>query len=472
MWNALSPEQRQAVDFALKRSGAGLFLEQGVGKTWVPLGLLDQDRSAKDALFVVRLANKETSWQDAFTQWLPDWNVYLDWDTFKAAPQPRLLLLHIEALRRRRQGARGRKRGLIDKVAKHPWDLVTVDESQSIKARSSEQSTSIAKLATAKRRIALSGTPMDADPSDLWAQMRFIEPDEFGTVWKDFDLEFLTQPTVDPKKYKPGTMAWKRAMLALRIQKNKAKLRPDKSAEFTRRLKKHCLRITKEVLNLPPSRDIPVLFDLLGNQRRLYEQLESTSLATLPDGETLMAALAIVKDSKLAQVPGRFLIDEDGEVHTVGKGKVRQLALLVPRLRKPFVVFALYRQELEVIRLCLESQGLRCETLSGKVKKANRPSLIRAFQAGQLDALIIQSKTGGVGIDLQVAADAVFYSFSHSWIDFDQAKARLERRGQTRSMRFFYLIARNTVDEDKWTSVSRKQALSSATLDRLKRRRL
>jgi SNF2 family DNA or RNA helicase len=468
LWTALSDEQRLGAWFSLTRDGSGLFYEQGVGKTWIPLAALEQSDD-ETALFIVPLTNKETSWADSIDRWMPDWQVFTDWGAFKAATGKRILLYHIDILRRRRD-AKGRRKGVIDKIAKFKWDLVVIDEAQKLKARASEQSRIARKLRLAKRRIALTGTPMDKQPTDLWAIMRFINVDVFGDSWPEFDREYLEQPTVDPKEFRRGSMRWHRAMLVQRIQRGKPTIREDRLQRFYSELKPWCLRITKEVLNLPPSRNIPVEFDLFGEQRRIYESLERHSLATV-EGRVTKAALAITRNVKLQQITGGFMIEEDGGTSRVGNAKARAFRRILPKLRRPFVVFCKHLEDMDIVAEIIDEFGLTFDLLYGGVKDTKnnkaRTNLIRKFQAEQLDALIVQQKTGGVGVDLYAAADAVFWSWSHSWIDFDQARARIERRGQLRDMRFYLLIARNTIDEDKWMAIKEKKSITAVVLDRL-----
>jgi SNF2 family DNA or RNA helicase len=58
----------------------------------------------------------------------------------------------------------------------------------------------------------------------------------------------------------------------------------------------------------------------------------------------------------------------------------------------------------------------------------------------------VQIKAGGVGVDLTRARYSIFYSTGFSLGDYDQAKARTHRPGQTRPVMHIHLVARGTVD--------------------------
>jgi SNF2 family DNA or RNA helicase len=470
LWKTLSEEQVTAAQFALDREGSGLFLEQGVGKTRVALAVIER-LEAKAVLIVGRLANKETTWIENLEQWLPDYSITHSWEDFKADKSDlRILLVHTQALRRRRVGRR--KVGQIDKIVKFKgWDLCIWDESQDLKSRGSETSRVGSRLGNLPRRVALTGTPLDQQPGELWAQMRFIESGAFGTNWKQFDLEYLEQPSVDPSLHRPGTEAWRKAMFVARIQRSKAGIREDAAKRFNRILSRYCLRIDKDVLKLPPSREVKVDVPLSPKARRVYDELEQT-LVTKVNGVAIKGALAITKNAKLAQIPGGWIIDEDGDRHRLGRSKLFALEDLVMKtLRRPFLVFALYRHEIEAIGALLQDLGVEHSTYHGGVKKRDRVEIVREFARGEVDALVLQLKAGGVGLDgLQVAPDAVFYSFSHSYIDYRQARARVERRGQTQPMRFFPLVAPDTIDQDKWEAIQHKGKVEEFFMKRLRKK--
>jgi SNF2 family DNA or RNA helicase len=133
-----------------------------------------------------------------------------------------------------------------DKLRRRKWDRFIWDEAQRLKNRTSQSSRDAAHIAkSAKRRLALTGTPMDLDPKDLWAIMRFVEVDVLGDRWGDFEDYFLQKPNIDLKK-KMGVMQRQRMMLAYQIAKRKAPMREDRIDEFADLCSPHVMRISKE----------------------------------------------------------------------------------------------------------------------------------------------------------------------------------------------------------------------------------
>ena len=134
------------------------------------------------------------------------------------------------------------------------------------------------------------------------------------------------------------------------------------------------------------------------------------------------------------------------------------------------------RSEIVAVAEELEKYFPRIEVLWGKTgsrktKAKERAELNARFQHGKIDGLVCQKKTGALGIDLFAAAQAVLYSTGFSYIDWEQIKSRLIRRGQTRHVDFFFLCATGTIDEDILTAIETKSTVSKIVLSRLKEKR-
>lgn len=457
LFKKLDDYQQDAVEWTIARNEAGLFFEQGTGKTWITGGVLE--RLARDdfqALLVVPLTNIDTTWAKFLAAHIRV-PMYRSWEAFKEAPLPKILLVHYEALPK-----------IIKKVRRLTWSIIVYDESHRLKARGTLQSRTAAKLAhSAERKLILSGTPIEKQPQDLWAQFRFLAPHVFGTMWKDFDLEFLEQSNIDLSKYHPKSLKFKMMLRALRIEKNRIKFREDRLPRFLEMIKPYCLRVTKSVLNLPSLSLRPTPVMLLGSQRRTYEALER-DMITIVNRSRITAPLKVTQIGKLQQVCGGYVIDDDGDVHEVGKAKLRRLVSIIKRKRRPIVVFCRYRQEVWSIHDELVDLVDRVETLTGKTKKRDRAPIIEDFQAGKIDVLICQIRTGGVGIDLFRSCVGVFYSYTYSYIDFEQAVSRLHRRGQTKPVDIFLLYAAGTIDEDIYEAIVKKRKVTERVLESLK----
>lgn len=443
MYEKLWDYQKSAVEFVLDNPSTALFAEQGTGKTWITVGaiekLVDQG-GIFTALIVVPLTNLRTTWVKTLNQ-LKTVVVCHTWENFRAALGPKILLIHYEAMAKYDR-----------QITKHfLWDLAVFDESQRLKARGSRQSRIAGRIRNARRRLILTGTPFDdlmENPQELWAQFRFVAPDLFGTRWKSFDERYLI-PT--------GYMGYKR------------RFRPGALQEILDKVKPYCLRVTKqEVLDLPPINYHWVKAPLLGEQRRLYETFEKDMVATV-NGQEVSAELEITKLVRLQQICSGFVKDDDDTIHRVGRAKLRRLVSMIKRTEFPLVVFCKYLEEVSQIEQ--ELAGIcNVSTIVGRTRKT-RDATLEAFQEGKIDVLIAQVRTGGVGIDLFRAHTVFFYSTTFSFIDFEQAVARVHRAGQKSAVDIYLIYAEKTIDKLIYEALLYKRSVSDFVLRKLKRQK-
>lgn len=446
MLEKLSEYQLPALDFCWKVKTAALFAEQRTGKTWITVALIEKLLPTNPKVLIVGpLTNKFSTWVTTLEAELPGVVIATDWETFKAVPagETAVLVIHYEMLDK-----------LIGRLKRVPWALIVCDESQRIKQRSSLGSRRMRQLRhSAPRKLLLSGTPMDDSQMDLWAQFRFVAPEVFGDKWSDFEDEYLKRT---------GFMGYKRKFI-----KSKAK-------KFLSKIKPYSITLTKEDAGIIPPVVIKAPVDLTGDQLDIYEELSEHDV-TRVRGRRVKADMEGILITKLQQTCGGSLIDDGGEVHRVGNAKEKKVRSILKRERPPFVIFCRYRQEIVALERLCRRHYPRVEILWGKVKdkkkKKARTELQQRFQRGEIDVLIVQIKTGGVGLDLFTGNTGIMYSTTYSWIDFDQAMARMNHVTRTIPPRIFLIYARDTIDEDIYDILCGKEGGTKVVLMALRRRR-
>lgn len=294
---------------------------------------------------------------------------------------------------------------------------------------------------------------MDKSPMEVWGQMRFVDPSALGERWSDFADKYC----------KRGGFMGKQWFFD-----------DTKLEEYLKALKPYAIRITKEDIGMkPPTVHVDKVI-LLGAQRRLYEELDDRSVVHIGNAR-VKADLVITQRVKLEQITGGFVIDDNNEVIRVGNAKARKLRWRIQRVSFPVVIFCKYIEEIDIAYETIKPYCDRVGIIYGKVKdtkkEKTRTNLVYSFQRGELDALIIQQRTGGEGIDLFEADCAIFYSMTQSWIDYDQARSRIEHRDKRYPVELFLIVAQDTIDTDKLEAVMLKRSLTSVVLDRLRHRR-
>ena len=438
----LHEKQTEAVEFILEEKKIALFFGMGTGKTFISArtieALADESFSG---LQVVLLANIESTWVPVL-QRITGLNLCRTWEEFKAAPCPRLLLLHYEAMP-----------PLDYQLTSTEWTYASFDESQRLKDRGSLASRIAGRIKWCKYRVILTGTPFDdikKDPQQLWAQFRFLRPKLFGDPhardkgWSIFDAEYL---------YRTGYMGKQR------------KFRQDKLDEFIEKLSPFSKWLNlRDVRDMPSPRIIRKPFNLLGKSSRIYRELEKDLVSQISKDKRLKTDLTITRDAKMHQLCSGFVMsgnkrEKTFEVHKTGTTKIKRLRLLLWKVPTPVVIFCRYDPAIEMLVKEAHRETDRVAVICGK-NRATREQVKADFQAGKIDVLVCQLKSGGTGIDLFAAHVCIFFSMNWSYIDFHQAISRLDRPGQMLRVKVYLLYARNTIDEDTYAAAIKKEDVS------------
>ena len=447
-YGKLYDDQASCADFIIENltchRGAGLLSDPGTGKTIVSMAVIEYFMP-KRLLIIAPLTSLEVTWAKRLR------TIY---DTVVNSIHEYtegVLLIGFEHFRRN-------IKKIVKFAEKHGFDMCLVDESQGLKHRGSNQSRAIRRLRLRiPKRLILSGTPIDESPIDMWAQMRFIAPEALGDVWAPpRNRSKYVGPYFEEDFCRPcGFMGYSREFI------------PERLPEFLGRISPYLCRLTND---MEEPEFISVYTELLGSQRRIYEQMAEHGIVRI-DGKKAKAGLKPVRDLRCFQIVGGSLAMDDDSIISVGKAKQRRLSWLINQLTRP-VVFCRFLTELADVKQILDTKFDNVRTLSGEVKDKKkdkaRTRLLEDFQAKKIGALAVQARTGGVSIEFTATNELVFYSMGYSYIDFQQIIARFRRYGQEKRVRVFLLIARNTIDEEPLRRVITKSETVNPIMKHIK----
>lgn len=394
------------------------------------------------------------------TELIPQVNVTSDWEEYKKLPSPRLLVIHYQMFVK-----------LIKKLVKAKWlNWFCIDEGHGIANRGTKQSRAAARMSWVPRKVLLTGTPIEKQPTDLWAQFRFLDPSVFGMNWEDFQKRYMEWPKVDMRHAPPGSALWQQKMLQQRILKNKAKFREELRREFMDRINPLSIRLTKRDVGILDPISRKVIVPLTRYQKRVYEEMTRHAVTRLRDDTRILAGLPVTIITKQRQIASGFVFDDDRNVHRIDNAKLNAIKQLVVKLPKPVVIFTAFRPDNAFIFEAMVNEGYEVATVTGSTKKQLRPGIWQAFQRGQYDVLVCQTKTGGTGVDLWKSSHAIVASMSHSYRDWDQLKSRMDSRDKSKASELFVICGENTIDEDLFDLVVVKRLDADRVLSLLKKR--
>ena len=325
------------------------------------------------------------------------------------------------------------------------FDYVILDESQAIKNPASKV-TKAACLLNAKHRLCMSGTPLQNNTFDIFAQMNFLNPGMLGT------MEFFRQEFSIP------------------IDKFGEEERKDHLRKI---LYPFILRRTKEQVakDLPEKMEMILFCEMEEKQRNIYDayrnDFRDKILGTIQEQGIQRSQLTILQGlMKLRQIcdsPSILNEPEKFENHSI---KLEELAREITEniSNHKALIFSQFLGMLALIKEKLHQLGVNYEYFDGSTSAPDREKAIQSFQTDESKRVfLISLKAGGVGLNL-TAADYV-YIVDPWWNPAveQQAIDRTHRIGQTKNIFAYRMICKDTI-EDKILQLQEKKRMLAKEL--------
>lgn len=336
----------------------------------------------------------------------------------------------------------GTMRSDIHKLQKHRFEYVILDESQNIK-NPDAMVTKAAQLLKAKNRFILSGTPVQNNTFDLYAQMHFLNPGFLGSK-EFFKTEFATP-----------------------IDKYGSK---EKSLQLRKLIYPFILRRTKEQVatDLPDKTETILWCEMNKEQRSVYNEYKNYYRHRLmhkieEDGMGNASFYILEGLLRLRQICDSPALINDKEVTTSESIKLEELLLEILENTggHKVLVFSQFTQMLGLIKDAFIENKISHLYLDGSTPAAKRKDLVAQFQNDpEIKTFLISLKAGGVGLNL-TAADYV-YLIDPWWNPAveEQAIDRTHRIGQTQKVFAYKMICKDTVEEKILQLQQKKKSLS------------
>ncbi len=337
----------------------------------------------------------------------------------------------------------GTLRSDIQLLLKTEYDYIILDESQAIKNPASKV-TKAACLLNGKNRVCMSGTPLQNNTFDVFAQMNFLNPGLLGSM-EFFRNEFATP--ID----KFGE------------QEQKEHLRKLLYPFILRRTKEQVAR------DLPEKTETILFCEMDTEQRRIYDAYRNSYrdkiMGTIDQQGIDKSQLTILQGlMKLRQICDSPAILNEEDKYPNHSIKLDELAREIKENigEHKALVFSQFLGMLALIREKLQEEGIAYEYFDGSTGINDRQKSIDNFQNNdQCRVFLISLKAGGVGLNL-TAADYV-YIVDPWWNPAveQQAIDRTHRIGQTKNIFAYRMICIDTIEDKILQLQERKRKLAS-----------
>jgi hypothetical protein len=326
--------------------------------------------------------------------------------------------------------------------------MMVLDESTFIANHKSQRAEACMKLGNyAEYRRILTGDPIANTPIDLYSQLYWLSPE----CVKNRGFYAFRNHFCDMGGFKNKQIVGYKNMLELKVMVNKHGYRAR----------------TKDVLDMPEQNWLTREVSLSDSSKRLYDRIVEEEIISLFDFQsTVSAAIILTKMMKLQQVCGGTIKDDNGESHVVGTEKLDELkSMLLEWNVKGVLVWHQFRKEGEEI---VKELSKRYETrlFNGDLKNDERKRMIAEFERGEIDVLVIQNDAGHLGITLNKATYAVYFSNHMRPVVRSQSERRCWRIGQTQPV-FYYDLLCGKIDKWVYDRVKRKRRFNLGITDNM-----
>ncbi|MEU9093120.1 DEAD/DEAH box helicase [Streptomyces sp. NPDC048428] len=346
----------------------------------------------------------------------------------------------------------GTMRSSAAELAAHSWGLVVADEAQHVKNPHSSTAKALRTIPS-PARVALTGTPVENNLSELWALLDWTTPGLLGPL-KAFRARHarIVENT--------GTAAGIANDEA--VERLSRLVRP-----FLLRRKKSDPGIAPE---LPPKTETDHPVFLTREQATLYEATVRETMAYIEASEgiarrgLIMKLLASLK--QICNHPAQYLKEEPTRL----AGRSGKLALLDELLDTilaedgSVLIFTQYVTMARLLSAHLTSRAIPSQLLHGGTPVPERERMVDRFQSGEVPVFLLSLKAAGTGLNLTRAAHVIHYDRWWNPAVEEQATDRAYRIGQTQPVQVHRLIAEGTVEDRIGEMLLAKRALADAVL--------
>lgn len=333
-------------------------------------------------------------------------------------------------------------------LERHEFSYLVLDEAQNIK-NPLATTTKAAKALRARRRVALTGTPTENRPMELWSIMDFLMPGYLGSY--EFFRTNIERPILEG-----GTSVEVAQLL-------NAKTRPF----ILRRLKAD---VEKE---LPPKMESVLHVEMTPSQKHIYTQIlnevrpkvfEAISKKGI-QGASVSILAALLRLRQVCNHPNS--IDAFSEVPGFDSGKFNLLKDLTQEALesgRKILLFSQFRGMLSIIRTWLDEMGTEYLYLDGATR--NRQELIDKFsQDDSVRLFLISLKAGGAGLNLMAADTVIIYDPWWNPAVESQAVDRAHRIGQTKTVSVYRLVTEDSVEQKIMALKAKKSKIVDALIN-------
>lgn len=365
------------------------------------------------------------------------------------------------------------------------WGAIVVDESHESLIRRSGVPTQrrrgleLLKLRPDGIRLAMSGTPFDSKPHQLWGTLNWLDPTQYSAFHRWSELYWqkggYTGYQIGEFRKDRETMLWD-SLSAIALRRTKSEVATDLPPK---------MEIGTPLDPADPSSPVGIWLEMDGKQAKAYKEMEELSTTELDSGRleavSALAELTRLKqlacsygdiETKMVRVSCRnsqfpHAPCEEGEhkevryryVPALPSNKFNWIAENLEEWGYPsnpitkVVIVSFYTGILNLFADGLEKHFKTkpgkplCTGITGRTPPSKRRAIIDRFnEPGGPHIMMLNVKAGGTAITLDTADRMIFISETRIPDQQKQAEDRIHRVSNPRQCMYYYLRSLGTVD--------------------------
>ena len=406
--------QEQALTFLDEHPRAGLFLEQGLGKTLTTLWSA-QKHKAKRLFIAAPPIVCESVWVDNLLKHFPEtWKVFIPYkydgvnrarEVAKALAYtgPKVVITTYDSFLRYEK-----------EFIQYAPDFAIFDEATALKNMSAKRTRIALKFTKNTARVIMAtGTPITTSPMDLHGIGCFIAPDKI-----------------------PPRMTWYRDRVMRRgFGEFEWIPRADwHKVECVRHILEHSFFMKlRDAVDMPPVTTTEIKVPLTDAQKAVLTELR-TQAATL-DGRITAVNVARLRNA-LIQISSGVVRDDDQSLYHIKSKRAEVIKELIDEADSQVIVFTWHTIITEWLGHELDAPIIHGATVANK-----RHIILNAFKAGEHKVIVANPQTVGHGVDLTNANRVIFAQLPDSLELYLQAISRVDRIGQAHPVLVYNLYS-------------------------------
>ncbi len=346
------------------------------------------------------------------------------------------------------------------------WESVILDESQNIKNYKTKQAKAIYRLVEkTRRKIALSGTPIENRITELWSLYHFINPFLLGSR-----SQFMKKYAIPVGKLGNESLTHE--------------LRNLVNPFLLRRMKTN-----KEIVpELPDKQETEVYISLTDEQKEHYKSIVENMLKVVEATEENskqkfkqkgMILTALMQLKQVCNHPDQFLHTSLNDIKQMEisdfiakSGKLTRFIELLEEAiasRNKVLVFTQFKVMGDYIQYVIEKQfNIRVPFIHGGVPQENRTRIVNQYQddsSFETPILLLSLRAGGIGLNLSKASIVIHVDRWWNPAVEDQATDRAYRIGQENKVFVYKIVAEGTIEERISKMLEEKRALADNIIE-------